>query len=141
MGAQPIDIIYGERVTSGVDAEVRGDGLWLAAAEMERATGWTLKPQGFCKGETCFPVPPSRRNDLVADSRYNLAALAELIGQPVVRDDEHGAWCFGEAAAERRRALNSLNAPAFALPDLAGKIHRLSDYRGKKILLASWASW
>lgn len=141
MGAEPIDIIYGERATPGADAEVSGDGLWLTAAEMERAAGWMLKPEGFCKGETCLPVPPSRKNDLVAGNRYNLAVLAELIGQPVVRGDEHRVWCFGEAASERRRALTSLTAPDFELPDLSGKLHRLSDHRGKKVLLASWASW
>jgi len=34
--------------------------------------------------------------------RYNLAALAGLLGQPVVTDDEYHAWSFGEAAAERK---------------------------------------
>ena len=96
MGDNPIDIIYGERVTSGVDAEARSNGLWVTAAAMERAAGWTLKPEGFCKAETCIPVPPSRRGDFVAGGRYNLAALAGLIGQPVVHDDEHRVWCFGE---------------------------------------------
>jgi peroxiredoxin len=37
--------------------------------------------------------------------------------------------------------LQSLDAPDFELPDLAGRKHRLSDHRGKKVLLASWASW
>lgn len=41
----------------------------------------------------------------------------------------------------RRAALASLQAPDFELPDLDGKMHRLSDYRGKKVLLAAWASW
>jgi hypothetical protein len=27
------------------------------------------------------------------------------------------------------------------LPDLDGNLHRLSDYRGKKVLLSAWASW
>jgi len=27
-------------------------------------------------------------------------------------------------------------APAFALPDQSGKIHRLADYRGKTVILA-----
>jgi hypothetical protein len=141
MAEKRTDVIYAERVSKALDAEPNGDGLWLTASVMESATGWQLKPQGFCKGDVCVPVPPSRRNDFVAGSRYNLAALAELIGQPVIRDQEHRVWCFGEASAERRRALTSLNAPDFELPDLSGKLHRLSDHRGKKVLLASWASW
>lgn len=32
-------------------------------------------------------------------------------------------------------------APAFALPGLDGKRHRLEDYRGKRIILNFWASW
>jgi thiol-disulfide isomerase/thioredoxin len=32
-------------------------------------------------------------------------------------------------------------APAFALPDLAGKPVRLADYRGKVTLVNFWASW
>ena len=32
-------------------------------------------------------------------------------------------------------------APDFALPDLAGELHTLSEHRGKKVLLATWASW
>ena len=37
--------------------------------------------------------------------------------------------------------LRSGEAPDFALPDLSGRMHRLSDYRGKKVLLYAWASW
>ena len=32
-------------------------------------------------------------------------------------------------------------APAFELPSLAGGSVRLSDYRGKKVVLFMWASW
>lgn len=32
-------------------------------------------------------------------------------------------------------------APALVLPDLDGKPHQLSDYRGHRVLLNFWASW
>ena len=32
-------------------------------------------------------------------------------------------------------------APDFELPSLAGGSVRLSDYRGKKVVLFMWASW
>ena len=32
-------------------------------------------------------------------------------------------------------------APDFALPDTNGKVHRLSDYRGKTIIINFWATW
>jgi AhpC/TSA family len=136
-----MDIIYGEHATAGVDAESSGGGLWLSAGDLKRISGWDFKPQGFCKGEVCVPVPDARKSEFVDGSRYNLAALADLLGQPVVTDAELNAWCFGEAASERKRTLTSLDAPDFSLPDLDGKMHSLSDYRGKKVLVVSWASW
>ena len=136
-----MDIIYGERANPGVEADAAGGGLWLNRADLKRLAGWEYKPQGFCKGEVCVPVPDARKSEFVAHEHYNLAALANLLGQPVVSDAEHHAWCFGEAAAERKRMLTSLDAPDFNLPDLDGKMHSLSEYRGKKVLLVSWASW
>ncbi len=136
-----IDIIYGERATAGVDAESIGGGLWLSAGDLKRVSGWEFKPQGFCKGDLCLPVPDARKNEFVDRGRCNLAALAGLLGQPVVADAEFNAWCIGEAAAERKRTLTSLDAPDFSLPDLDGKMHSLSDYRGKKVFVVSWASW
>jgi len=136
-----IDIIYGERATTGVDASATGGGLWLSGDDLKRVSGWEFKPQGFCKGDVCVPVPDARKSEFVAGQRYNLAALAGLLGQPVVTDAEFNAWCFGEAAAERKRMLTSLDAPDFSLPDLDGRMHSLSDYRGKKVFVVSWASW
>ncbi len=136
-----IDIIYGDRVTGGVDADAASGALWLSGDDLKRVSGWEYKPQGFCKGDICVPVPAARASELVDGSRYNLASLANLLGQPVVSDPEFNAWCFGEAAAERKRVLTSLEAPDFTLPDLGGKTHSLSDYRGKKVLVVSWASW
>jgi len=136
-----IDIIFGERITTGVDADAKGGELWLGADDLNRVSGWEYKPQGFCKGDVCVPVPQARKGEFVAGGRYNLAALANLLGQPVVTDAEHRAWRFGEAAAARKRMPTSLDAPDFTLPALDGKIHSLSDYRGKKVFVVSWASW
>jgi len=136
-----IDIIFGERVTAGVEADVKADQLWLSAGDFKRVSGWEYKPQGFCKGDVCVPIPDARKSEFVPGDLYNLAALANLLGQPVVADGAHHAWCFGEAASERKRMLTSLDAPDFSLPDLDGKMHSLSEHRGKKVLLVSWASW
>jgi len=141
MAHNSTDLIYGERVTPGVAAEIRDRALWLRGEDLQRASGWIFKPEGFCKDEVCIPVPPARAAQFAAGGRYNLAALAELLGQPIVADEEHRVWCFGAAAAERARKLKSLEAPDFSLPDLAGEMHSLSEYRGKKVLLVSWASW
>jgi peroxiredoxin len=48
---------------------------------------------------------------------------------------------LGRGAAHRADALSSLEAPEFELPDAQGRMHRLSDYRGQRVFLATWASW
>jgi hypothetical protein len=136
----PIDIIYGENVAKNIDADTKS-GLWLSANDLKRVAGWELKPEGFCKGEQCYPVAAQRRGEFIRGDRYNLAALAELIGQPMVADETHRVCCFGETSQDRKRALTSLDAPDFSLPDLEGRMHSLSQHRGKKVLLVSWASW
>ena len=72
-----IDIIFGERVITGVDADTAGGGLWLSADDLKRVSGFEFKPQGFCKGDVCVPVPDARKSEFVAGASYNLAALAE----------------------------------------------------------------
>ena len=54
---------------------------------------------------------------------------------------EERVAALGTAAAERARQLDSLEAPDFELPDLSGALQRLSDHRGKKVLLIVYASW
>lgn len=35
----------------------------------------------------------------------------------------------------------NVEAPAFALPDLAGRVRRLSEFRGRPVLVNFWAVW
>ena len=139
----PIEVIYGDRPPQAVTAKSEGHNLWLSAAEMVKVSGWELKPEGVCKGDVCVPIPMGRQADFVRDDRqsFNLASFARLMGQPMLYDDKNGVWYFGQDAGTRRAALKSLEAPDFELPDLDGKMHRLTDYRGKKVLLSAWASW
>jgi hypothetical protein len=126
--------VLSESGTHEVPAE---GGLWLAPADTERVTGWAAKPEGMCRGELCVPLGAS----MARGGRIDVAAFWRHLGHPVASDRAGGTWVLGTGQAARNAALAGLQAPDFALPDLAGKIHRLSDYRGQKVFLTTWASW
>jgi hypothetical protein len=115
--------------------------LWIHAKELELATGWTLKPEGLCRDDVCTVVPPSHRERCVDGDAVCASGLWETLGRPVLHDHARTTWMLGEAAEDRSQALASLRAPDFTLPDITGKLHSLSDFRGKKVFLATWASW
>ena len=129
----------GHARVAGADAD--GDQLWLRDADVEAATGWALKAEGFCRGEVCVPVPPAQADGFVRPGAVNVAALWRHMGKPVVHDSSGETWVLGEDAAARAERLLSLEATDFTLPDLDGRAHSLSDYRGKKVFLSTWASW
>jgi hypothetical protein len=112
-------------------------GLWLQAAEAHRVSGWEITPEGACQGARCVPLPEGA----IRDDAVDLAALARHLGQPVLHDAKHGVWLIGAAADDLRDRMLSLEAPDFTLPDLDGRLHSLSDYRGQKVFLVTWASW
>ena len=122
-------------------ARADGDSLWLSPRDLETATGWSLKPEGLCKAEVCVPVPKSGSHVLVRGSEIDVAAFWRHMGHPVAHDATGEVWVLGTGAQARAAALQSQQAPDFRLPDLAGSTHALSDYRGAKVLLATWASW
>ena len=112
-------------------------GLRVSPSDAERITGWTLKPEGMCRGELCVPLAGEAR----ANGQVDLAAFWRLLGNPVVSTGNGDAGVLGTAAEARANALAGLEAPDFKLPDLAGVTHSLSDLRGKKVFLTTWASW
>ena len=122
-----------------IPALARPDGLRLTPAAVQASLGWELKPQGLCRGDTCVPVLPEHR--LLHADGIDLAALASVLDRPLAVDRDEGVAWLGASAAERGARLRSLEAPAFTLPDLQGREHSLSDYRGRKLLLLAWASW
>ncbi len=136
-----IRLLGESRDTSLPRATAQGDSLWLDGADIERALGWLWKPEGLCRDDTCVPLPRDRDAMVVDGDRLDVATLWRHLGWPVVHDAASELWAFGGGAARRADALRSLNAPDFELPDLDGHLHRLSDYRGRKVFLATWASW
>ncbi len=107
--------------------------LQLKPDEIERRTGWSIKPEGACKGDRCVPLPERDR------AQIDVRVLAERLTMPLIHDAATGLWCLGPEAGGR--ALASAVAPELILPDLHGRDWRLSSLRGTKVLLVAWASW
>lgn len=138
-------VIY-DGVSSEVAASaVSAKDLWVTLKDLTRATRFIVKPQGICRDELCFPIPKGRKAEFISKRDnvewFNLSEFARLVKQPSARDDKNGVWYFGKREDERGTYLASLEAPNFTLPDMTGHLHSLSDYRGKKVLLITWASW
>ncbi len=119
------------------------DDLWVTLADLKRATGFVVKPQGVCRDKLCFPIPKGRRSAFLskqgATTWFNLSEFARLLRQPVAHEAD--VWYFGPRPDEQNGFIASLVAPDFTLPDVNGKPHSLRDFRGKKVLLLTWASW
>ena len=137
-------IIYDDNSTEIANASPDAGQLWITTPDLKRATRFELKPQGVCQNELCFPLPKAREREFIRKAShqtwFNLLAFAELVHQPVAHDAALSTWYFG-LRADQRQGLSSLEAPDFSLPDMSGKLHSLSHFRGKKVLLLTWASW
>jgi hypothetical protein len=137
-------IVYDDTATDLAAAREDAGQLWITTADLKRATRFEVKPQGVCRDELCFPLPKARQQEFVQKTPpmtwFNMTAFAGLVHQSVAHDDALSTWYFG-LRSDQRQQLSSLQAPDFTLPDLQGKLHQLSDFHGKKILLVTWASW
>lgn len=115
-----------------------GDITAVDAGSLAAATGWQLKPEGLCRDDECVVVPADLR---AADGSVDAVSLWHRVGRPVAATATGDVVHLGEGAATRAGALVGGAAPDFRLRDLAGAEHALSDQRGRKVLLVSWAPW
>ena len=113
------------------------DGLWMSPVDALRITGFVLKPEGMCRDELCVPLPQSA----LRPNEVDVAAFWTRLGGPVVASERHDVFALGAPADERNAAREGLQAPDFTLPDVDGVPRTLSQLRGKKVFLATWASW
>ena len=144
-GAERRVVIYDGAVTEVGTAADESKDLWLTFVDLTHATKFTLKAEGVCRDNLCFPIPAERHKEFVVKrgdvTWFNLSEFGRLLRQPTAHDAKHGIWCFGPRPAVQNAHVASRLAPDFTLPDLKGKAHKLSDFRGKKVLLLTWASW
>jgi hypothetical protein len=108
--------------------------LEVSKEEFETGTGWTLKPEGACKGDICIPIPNA------AGDTVDVSAAAAAMNLPLVEEPEAKLWAVGPESIGGR-ALVTAQAPELSLPDVNGNMFHLSSLKGKKVLVYAWAPY
>ena len=140
-GATPerATVLYDDRSVALANTEFdrASAALWVRASDLPSINGFEIKPEGACRADICVPLPKAMTRGIY----FNLSAFADRAGQAVVADLDARVWSFGEIPTFRSGLLASREAPDFAVPDRKGRLIHLSDFRGRKVLLVTWASW
>jgi len=143
--AQSAVVLYNERVVEVDQTLADATDLWVKPEDLTRINDFVLKPEGACLDELCIPVLQDRDSDMFVTRQeqawFNVTGLADKLQQAHVVDHQDGVWSFGTMPLERQSFFSAGVAPDFAMPDRDGNIVRLSDFRGKQVLLLTWASW
>ena len=143
--AQGATVLYKERVVEISETLPDASELWVKPEDLTRINDFELKPQGACLADLCVPVLQDRDSDMYVTRHgqgwFNVTGLADKLQQAWVADYDDGVFSFGVMPLERQSFFRGGVAPDFELPDRDGNIVRLSDFKGKKVLLLTWASW
>ena len=138
-------VLYENRAVTVDNTLADPTDLWVRSAELSRVNGFELKPEGACIDDICVPVRQDVDSDIFVTRQgtqwFNVSELADRLNQPMVVDSDNGVWSFGAIPARRSSFLDKAVAPDFSLPDIDGNTIKLSDFKGKKIMLLTWASW
>jgi hypothetical protein len=138
-------VLYEDQAVTVEHTLADPNDLWIHPQELGRVNGFELKPEGACIDDICVPVRQDQDSDIFVTRQgerwFNVAELADRLNQPYAVDHEAGVWSFGTIPVQRASFVNEGKAPDFTLPDHDGKLHSLSDFKGRKIMLLSWASW
>ncbi len=138
-------VLYLDRVVPIEQTLADPSDLWVTPTDLTRVNDFVLKPEGACLEELCIPIDQSEGSDIVlnrGDQKwFSLTAFARKLGQEYVADQETRVWSFGTIPVTRSSFLQNAKAPAFTLPNRRGEPVSLADFRGRKVLILSWASW
>ena len=96
-------------------------------AALAAALGWTLKPEGLCRDETCVPLLGR--------------SVADALGLLVVHDEEAGVAAVAPSAETHHREARRRQGAAADLTDVDGNPVSFDDFSGHKRVLVTWASW
>lgn len=127
--------IVGELGTTGGGD---GDEPVLDAAQLAAVTGWTPKPEGWCRGAEC--IPASFLGEVAHAAEMSAAAAAEALGSAYAAEPEHRIAVIG-VRADASSTLASGVAPDVELTALDGSTRRLFEESHDKTLLVAFSSW
>lgn len=143
--AQGATVLYNERVVEVEDTLPDVSELWVKPEDLTRINDFELKPQGACFEELCVPVIQNRDSDMFVTRQgqgwFNVTGLADKLQQAWAADYDEGVFSFGVMPMERQSFFRGGMAPDFELMGRDGELVSLSDFRGKQVLLLTWASW
>jgi len=145
MDSGPATIVRQDGVVRVDRALSRDADLWVSPDELPKVNGFELKPEGACLDALCVPASEDGPEPLLMSRGgarwFGVSRLSARLGQPVVAAADARVWSLGAWTLEGSRPLSTALAPDFELPDRKGNLVRLRDFRGKKVLLVTWASW
>lgn len=118
--------------------------LWIHKDDVKKSTGFELKPSGACyeKLDICIPLFEDGYKHTDEKGEWlNMSKLANTLDMACVSNSDKSVWSLGIIPQERANLLETRMAPDFEIEDINGEIIRLSDFRGKKVLIVTWATW
>ncbi|CAI9401246.1 Thiol-disulfide oxidoreductase ResA [Nocardioides sp. T2.26MG-1] len=108
-----------------VDGTEREVAAELTDEALAGVLGWTLKPEGLCRDDTCVPLLGR--------------SVPEALGLLVARDGDVVA--LAPSAEAHRTELAGGRAPSLTLNDVDGHPVSFDQHSGHKRVLVTWASW
>ncbi len=139
-----ITILANDNITKVAACPNNEDALWIRADELKVATGFELKESGACYDplNICIPLLEEGFTQTLSDHKWlNISKLSQRLEQACISNDDHTVWSLGLLPEARKAMLTSSIAPDFEIVDINGEIVRLSELKGKKVLIVTWATW
>lgn len=117
-----------------------GDGPepLLASTDLSAVTGWTPKPEGWCRGDECRPA--TLLGEVATAPELAAERIATALGAAYAVDAEHRIAVIGSRRDESG-TLRSGAAPDIELTGVDGARHGLFDRSDGKTLVVAFSSW
>jgi hypothetical protein len=141
--ASAATVLYNDTAFEVANTLADPDDLWVGADDLERINGFVLKSHQLCLDALCVPAAPNSdvRIQRSGKTWISVTELARQLRQAVAFDGDRSVWSLGEIPSMRATFFDKAVAPDFTLLNRQGQPVSLKDFRGKKVLIVTWASW